>query len=284
MGGFAAETGAARRDLHRDAFGVGVSTTHTITGAIVGVGATRRLSAVRWGLAGQIVWAWILTIPGGGVHWGGPVSRLCVRWFSLDAPPAVPAQSSVPALWRTPDGDPGENGQQTGLNLSGLARGSPGIRVDVVMARGVTIMRTLHTPFVRRAAVLAAGAALATAGCASRATAPTDARFASPAAAMSVACEPTQRAVVHPAVVDGVTMSQVDCVSAVAAPSAGTSGFQPVEYGRNPRAFPLPPQAISRLSSMTRPAPCQLSTRRPLHGGSSTRRRNGMNRDGLPVL
>ena len=43
--------------------GVGISTTHTITGAIVGVGATRRLSAVRWGVAGQIVWAWVLTIP-----------------------------------------------------------------------------------------------------------------------------------------------------------------------------------------------------------------------------
>ena len=43
--------------------GVGVSTTHAITGAIVGVGSTRRLSAVRWGVAGQIVWAWILTIP-----------------------------------------------------------------------------------------------------------------------------------------------------------------------------------------------------------------------------
>jgi PiT family inorganic phosphate transporter len=43
--------------------GGGISTTHTITGAIVGVGATRRLSAVRWGVAGQIVWAWILTIP-----------------------------------------------------------------------------------------------------------------------------------------------------------------------------------------------------------------------------
>jgi PiT family inorganic phosphate transporter len=43
--------------------GVGISTTHTITGAIVGVGATRRMSAVRWGVAAQIVWAWILTIP-----------------------------------------------------------------------------------------------------------------------------------------------------------------------------------------------------------------------------
>jgi PiT family inorganic phosphate transporter len=43
--------------------GIPVSTTHTITGAIVGVGATRRLSAVKWGVAGRIVWAWILTIP-----------------------------------------------------------------------------------------------------------------------------------------------------------------------------------------------------------------------------
>jgi PiT family inorganic phosphate transporter len=43
--------------------GVPVSTTHTITGAIIGVGSTRRLSAVRWGIAGQIVWAWVLTIP-----------------------------------------------------------------------------------------------------------------------------------------------------------------------------------------------------------------------------
>ena len=46
--------------------GVGISTTHTITGAIVGVGATRRVSAVRWGVARQIVWAWVLTIPAAG--------------------------------------------------------------------------------------------------------------------------------------------------------------------------------------------------------------------------
>jgi PiT family inorganic phosphate transporter len=63
VGGFAAETGAAVAIFTATSFGVGVSTTHTITGAIVGVGATRRLSAVRWGVAGQIVWAWILTIP-----------------------------------------------------------------------------------------------------------------------------------------------------------------------------------------------------------------------------
>jgi PiT family inorganic phosphate transporter len=63
VGGFAAETGAAVAIFTATAFGVGISTTHTITGAIVGVGATRRLSAVRWGVAGEIVWAWVLTIP-----------------------------------------------------------------------------------------------------------------------------------------------------------------------------------------------------------------------------
>jgi PiT family inorganic phosphate transporter len=63
VGGFAAETGAAVAILTATHFGVGISTTHTITGAIVGVGATRRLSAVRWGVARQIVWGWILTIP-----------------------------------------------------------------------------------------------------------------------------------------------------------------------------------------------------------------------------
>ncbi|HYM21898.1 MAG TPA: inorganic phosphate transporter, partial [Vicinamibacterales bacterium] len=63
VGGFAAETGAAIALLIATGAGVPVSTTHAITGSIVGVGATRRLSAVRWGIAGQIVWAWILTIP-----------------------------------------------------------------------------------------------------------------------------------------------------------------------------------------------------------------------------
>ncbi len=48
------------------AMGIPVSTTHTITGAIVGVGSTQRASAVRWGVAGNIVWAWILTIPASG--------------------------------------------------------------------------------------------------------------------------------------------------------------------------------------------------------------------------
>ena len=65
-GGFAAETGAAVAIYTATALGVGISTTHTITGAIVGVGATRRLSAVRWGVARRIVWAWVLTIPMAG--------------------------------------------------------------------------------------------------------------------------------------------------------------------------------------------------------------------------
>ena len=63
VGGFAAETAGAISIFTATALGVPVSTTHTITGAIIGVGTTRRLSAVRWGIAGQIVWAWILTIP-----------------------------------------------------------------------------------------------------------------------------------------------------------------------------------------------------------------------------
>jgi PiT family inorganic phosphate transporter len=63
VGGFSAETAAACSLYLATFLGVPVSTTHTITGAIVGVGSTRRLSAVRWGVAGRIVWAWILTMP-----------------------------------------------------------------------------------------------------------------------------------------------------------------------------------------------------------------------------
>jgi len=63
VGGFSAETAAAVAIIGVTFGGIPVSTTHTITGAIVGVGATRRLSAVKWGVAGRIVWAWILTIP-----------------------------------------------------------------------------------------------------------------------------------------------------------------------------------------------------------------------------
>ena len=63
MGGFCAETAAAIAIIGASYAGIPVSTTHTITGAIAGVGATKRLTAVRWGVAGTIVWAWILTIP-----------------------------------------------------------------------------------------------------------------------------------------------------------------------------------------------------------------------------
>jgi PiT family inorganic phosphate transporter len=63
IGGFCAEAAGAITLFTTAAAGIPVSTTHTITGAIVGVGATQRLSAVRWGVAGRIVWAWILTIP-----------------------------------------------------------------------------------------------------------------------------------------------------------------------------------------------------------------------------
>jgi PiT family inorganic phosphate transporter len=74
IGGFAAETAGAITLFASSWLGVPVSTTHTITGAIVGVGATRRLSAVRWGIARRIVWAWVLTIPasaaiGAGTYW-----------------------------------------------------------------------------------------------------------------------------------------------------------------------------------------------------------------------
>ena len=66
VGGVAAESAAAATLFFTSYAGIPVSTTHTITGSIVGVGASRRLSAVRWGVAGNIVWAWILTIPAAG--------------------------------------------------------------------------------------------------------------------------------------------------------------------------------------------------------------------------
>jgi inorganic phosphate transporter, PiT family len=75
FGGFAAETAGGLTLVMNAAFGIPVSTTHTITGAIVGVGATRRLSAVRWGITRRIVWAWVLTIPGAALI-GAAVFRL----------------------------------------------------------------------------------------------------------------------------------------------------------------------------------------------------------------
>ena len=67
IGGFCAETAGAFTILGAAAAGIPVSTTHTIAGAIIGVGASRRLSAVRWGVARSVVWAWVLTIPGTGL-------------------------------------------------------------------------------------------------------------------------------------------------------------------------------------------------------------------------
>lgn len=71
IGGFCAETAAAISIIGASLAGIPVSTTHTITGAIVGVGATKRLTAVRWGVAGTIVWAWVLTIPVSALISGG---------------------------------------------------------------------------------------------------------------------------------------------------------------------------------------------------------------------
>ncbi|MCU1376621.1 MAG: pitA, partial [Actinomycetia bacterium] len=77
VGGMAAETSAAVTLFFASASGIPVSTTHTITGAIVGVGASRRLSAVRWGVAGRVVWAWVLTIPGAALVAG--ITSLLIR-------------------------------------------------------------------------------------------------------------------------------------------------------------------------------------------------------------
>jgi PiT family inorganic phosphate transporter len=76
VGGFSAETGGALSILIATSMGIPVSTTHTISGAIVGVGMTQRLSAVRWGVAGRIVWAWVLTIPA-AAFMGGLAYFLC---------------------------------------------------------------------------------------------------------------------------------------------------------------------------------------------------------------
>jgi PiT family inorganic phosphate transporter len=81
VGGTAAETAGAFAILVATKFGIPVSTTHTITGSIMGVGATTRLSAVRWGVAGQIVWAWILTIPASAA-----IGALCV-WVLMKVVP-----------------------------------------------------------------------------------------------------------------------------------------------------------------------------------------------------
>jgi inorganic phosphate transporter, PiT family len=81
VNGFAAETGAAGAIFIATLLGVPVSTTHAITGSIVGVGATRRLSAVRWGVAGRILWAWVLTIPAAATI--GAATYWLLRLFNL---------------------------------------------------------------------------------------------------------------------------------------------------------------------------------------------------------
>ena len=78
VGGFCAETAGALTLFGVTLTGIPVSTTHTITGAIVGVGSTRRLSAVRWGVAGRIVWAWVLTMPAAALI-------AAVLWLALRA-------------------------------------------------------------------------------------------------------------------------------------------------------------------------------------------------------
>jgi PiT family inorganic phosphate transporter len=82
-GGFCAETAAATSLLGSALLGIPVSTTHTIAGGIMGVGSVQRLSAVRWGVAGRIVWAWILTIPIAGVV--GAVCFWLLHWISSGA-------------------------------------------------------------------------------------------------------------------------------------------------------------------------------------------------------
>lgn len=83
VGGFCAETAGAITLFLATHFGIPVSTTHTITGAIVGVGSTQRLSAVRWGVAQRIVWAWVLTIPAAAT-----VAALCFSLIRLFVPNA----------------------------------------------------------------------------------------------------------------------------------------------------------------------------------------------------
>ncbi len=79
VGGFCAETGGGVTIVFLSMFGIPLSTTHTITGAIVGAGSTRRRSAVRWGIAANIVWAWILTIPCAALF--GALLELTLRRF-----------------------------------------------------------------------------------------------------------------------------------------------------------------------------------------------------------
>jgi inorganic phosphate transporter, PiT family len=110
VGGFSAETAAACSLYLATALGIPVSTTHTITGAIVGVGATRRLSAVRWGVAGRIVWAWVLTIPAAAavaaVAYAITVSPFAIAALVLAAVAVVAALFAARRRARTGPGGP----------------------------------------------------------------------------------------------------------------------------------------------------------------------------------
>src|ERR671931_891638 len=103
IGGFSAETAAASSIYVATFLGIPVSTTHTITGAVVGAGSTRRLSAVRWGVAGRIVWAWVATIPAAGLvaattYWLATAHHLLLL---LVAAPVVAAVVTLGRrLWR----------------------------------------------------------------------------------------------------------------------------------------------------------------------------------------
>jgi inorganic phosphate transporter, PiT family len=120
VGGFSAETAAAISLYLATHLGIPVSTTHTITGAIVGVGSTRRLSAVRWGVAGRIVWAWVLTIPAAAAvaaaTYAITVSRFALAALVLAAAAVVVAlvvaarRQGQPAPARSGAGAPGSGG------------------------------------------------------------------------------------------------------------------------------------------------------------------------------
>ena len=102
FGGFCAETAGGISILIASQLGVPVSTTHTITGAIVGVGAAQRVSAVRWGVATRIVWAWILTIPMSGGDRGGVVPGAAeVDYGPLRAAATPPVSRRPPASPRS---------------------------------------------------------------------------------------------------------------------------------------------------------------------------------------
>lgn len=125
-------------------------------------------------------------------------------------------------------------------------------------------MRTLQRPFVRHAAVLGAGALLATAGCVSRESPATEAQIVPGAATMSLACEPSQRAVVHPAVVNGIAMSQVECVTVGGAPATvGVERAQVVTYVPQPAASPVAVYQPAAVASDPRVVPATYTVPAP---------------------